>query len=166
MQFLGKIGKIIAFHIHLWSWRPHVGEILDPPLLFYRIFHWVISVNIFLISIRTYVFLLKCTIEWASSLKKVLVKKRIAETVQLRSLLSLVQLPNRGALTLEALRPNWQQQKFHYLYFKLLNAASNRIFTLGKTYISSCLDCFLLFVRYQKVEIEVLFIKLVTLSLP
>ena len=24
--------QIIAFHIHLWSWCPHLGEILDPPL--------------------------------------------------------------------------------------------------------------------------------------
>ena len=24
---------IIAFLIHLWSWRPHLGEILDPPLV-------------------------------------------------------------------------------------------------------------------------------------
>ena len=35
-QFLAvfgeKIGKIIAFHIHLWSWRPYLGEIPDPPL--------------------------------------------------------------------------------------------------------------------------------------
>ena len=33
MQFWGKIGQIIALRIHLWSWRPHLGEILDPPLM-------------------------------------------------------------------------------------------------------------------------------------
>ena len=25
----------MAFHVHLWNWRLHLGEILDPPL------HWV-----------------------------------------------------------------------------------------------------------------------------
>ena len=25
MKYLGKNGQIIAFHIHLWSWRPHLG---------------------------------------------------------------------------------------------------------------------------------------------
>ena len=34
MQFLGKIDQKIAFHIHLWSWLSHFGEILDLPLLF------------------------------------------------------------------------------------------------------------------------------------
>ena len=33
MQFLKKkIDQIIAFHIHLWSWRPLLEKILDPPL--------------------------------------------------------------------------------------------------------------------------------------
>ena len=32
MQFLGKFGKIICWR-PLEGWRPHLGEILDPPLL-------------------------------------------------------------------------------------------------------------------------------------
>ena len=27
-----KIGQIIAFYIHLWSWHPHLREILNLPL--------------------------------------------------------------------------------------------------------------------------------------
>ena len=34
MQVWGKISQIIAFHINVWSWRPLLGEILDPPLDF------------------------------------------------------------------------------------------------------------------------------------
>ena len=33
MKYFGKNGQIIAFHIHMWSWRPDLGEILDPPLV-------------------------------------------------------------------------------------------------------------------------------------
>ena len=32
MQFLGKFGKFVCWHLPLESWRPHLGEILDPPL--------------------------------------------------------------------------------------------------------------------------------------
>ena len=30
-QFLGTFGKIVCWHF-LDGWRPHLGEILDPPL--------------------------------------------------------------------------------------------------------------------------------------
>ena len=33
MQFLGKFGKIVCWHLPLESWRPLLGEILDPPLV-------------------------------------------------------------------------------------------------------------------------------------
>ena len=32
MQFLGKFGKIVCWPLPLESWRPLLGEILDPPL--------------------------------------------------------------------------------------------------------------------------------------
>ena len=32
MQFLGKFGKIVCWRPPLGSWRPLLGEILDPPL--------------------------------------------------------------------------------------------------------------------------------------
>ena len=32
MQFLGKVGKIICWSSPLEGWRPHLGDILDPPL--------------------------------------------------------------------------------------------------------------------------------------
>ena len=31
-SFWGKIGQIIAFHIHLWNWCPYLEEFLDLPL--------------------------------------------------------------------------------------------------------------------------------------
>ena len=37
MQFLGKLGKIICWR-PLEGWRPRLGEILDPPLLFVKNF--------------------------------------------------------------------------------------------------------------------------------
>ena len=32
MQFWGKFGKIVCWPLPSESWRPHLGEILDPPL--------------------------------------------------------------------------------------------------------------------------------------
>ena len=34
MQFSGKIGQIIGWRLPLGSWRPSLGEILDPPLTY------------------------------------------------------------------------------------------------------------------------------------
>ena len=34
MQFLGKFGKIVCWRPPLGSWRPLLGEILDPPLVY------------------------------------------------------------------------------------------------------------------------------------
>ena len=34
MQFLGNFGKIICWRPPLGSWRPLLGEILDPPLVY------------------------------------------------------------------------------------------------------------------------------------
>ena len=31
-SFGGKIGQIIAFYIHIWSWCPHLGKTLDLPV--------------------------------------------------------------------------------------------------------------------------------------
>ena len=33
MQVLGKFDKIVCWCLPLDSWHPHLGEILDPPLL-------------------------------------------------------------------------------------------------------------------------------------
>ena len=36
VQFLGKFGKIVCWRPLLESWPPFLGEILDPPLLYYQ----------------------------------------------------------------------------------------------------------------------------------
>ena len=33
MQFLGNFGKLVCWHPPPGSWRPLLGEILDPPLI-------------------------------------------------------------------------------------------------------------------------------------
>ena len=47
MQFLGNFGKIVCWRPPLGSWRPLLGEILDPPLITFDIMQY------FCHSIRT-----------------------------------------------------------------------------------------------------------------
>ena len=131
-----------------------------------------ISVNLFLISIRTYIFLLKCTIEWAPSLKKVLVKKAYWSTKYYCGNCTIVfsfisgsaaqpQCSNLGDTQTEL-----TTTEVSLSLFQTIECCVKQNFHLRKNLYSSCLHCFLLFVRYQQVEIKVVFRKLVTLSLP
>ena len=48
-SFLGKFGKIVCCRLHLYSWHPYLGEILDPPLIFLIL---IITVKIFSLCLK------------------------------------------------------------------------------------------------------------------
>ena len=43
MQFLGNFGKIVCWRPPLGSWRPLLGEILDPPLVTLFTCHYAVE---------------------------------------------------------------------------------------------------------------------------
>ena len=45
MQFLGKFGKIVCWRPPLESWRPLLGENVDPPLKMYQILSCSLEIN-------------------------------------------------------------------------------------------------------------------------